>query len=129
MWATNGTIPYAFDILKGWGFTYLDLITWVKPSGFGPFFARTTQHVLFGYKGNCWFDGERFLPTHITANPGKHSQKPTEFYDLVERVSTGPYLEVFARERRRDWDALGNGIDGRDIREVLGIEDGRSVSL
>jgi N6-adenosine-specific RNA methylase IME4 len=37
-----------------------------------------------------------------------HSQKPEGFLDLVESVSPGPYLELFARRNRFGWDTWGN---------------------
>jgi N6-adenosine-specific RNA methylase IME4 len=37
-----------------------------------------------------------------------HSQKPEAFLDLVERVSPGPYLEMFARRARFGWDYWGD---------------------
>jgi hypothetical protein len=40
-----------------------------------------------------------------------HSHKPEEQYALIERVSPGPYLELFARRRQPGWDAWGNEID------------------
>lgn len=39
---------------------------------------------------------------------GLHSQKPEAFLDLVERVSPGPYVELFARRDRLGWDTWGN---------------------
>lgn len=36
-----------------------------------------------------------------------HSRKPEEFYALVERVYRGPYLELFATERRPGWTCDG----------------------
>jgi N6-adenosine-specific RNA methylase IME4 len=39
---------------------------------------------------------------------GAHSQKPEAFLDLVESVSPGPYLEMFARRDRLGWDTWGN---------------------
>jgi N6-adenosine-specific RNA methylase IME4 len=39
---------------------------------------------------------------------GSHSQKPEAFYDMVESVSPGPYLELFARRNRLGWDTWGN---------------------
>lgn len=33
---------------------------------------------------------------------------PDGSYDLVERVSPGPYLELFARRQRLGWDTWGN---------------------
>lgn len=38
----------------------------------------------------------------------KHSEKPEAFLDLVEQVSPGPYLELFARRQRLGWDTWGN---------------------
>ena len=34
--------------------------------------------------------------------------KPEAFLDLVEAVSPGPYLELFARRNRLGWDTWGN---------------------
>ena len=39
---------------------------------------------------------------------GKHSAKPEAFMDMVEQVSPGPYLELFARRNRLGWDTWGN---------------------
>lgn len=42
---------------------------------------------------------------------GAHSAKPAAFYDLVERVSPGPYVELFARAPRLGWDHWGHGYE------------------
>lgn len=39
---------------------------------------------------------------------GEHSAKPDAFLDLVEQVSPGPYLEMFARRGRLGWDYWGD---------------------
>lgn len=39
---------------------------------------------------------------------GEHSAKPEAFLDLVEQVSPGPYLEMFARRQRLGWDTWGD---------------------
>jgi N6-adenosine-specific RNA methylase IME4 len=39
---------------------------------------------------------------------GAHSAKPEAFLDLVEQVSPGPYLEMFARRARFGWDYWGD---------------------
>lgn len=46
----------------------------------------------------CWFNWPR----------GQHSEKPEAFLDLVEQVSPGPYLELFARRQRLGWDTWGD---------------------
>ena len=38
----------------------------------------------------------------------EHSRKPDEFISLIERCSPAPFLEMFARGSRRDWDMWGN---------------------
>ena len=99
---------------------YLTAIAWIKPSGIGSFFATTTQHCLFGYYGKLRLK-ERFLPTNQAwvPVPGGHSRKPDHSYRLIERVSFGSYVELFARERRFNWTSIGNEIDGVDIRAAL----------
>lgn len=43
------------------------------------------------------------------ASRSSHSKKPDLFGDLIERMSPGPYLELFAREGRLGWDSWGLG--------------------
>jgi N6-adenosine-specific RNA methylase IME4 len=40
-----------------------------------------------------------------------HSAKPSTFGDLIERMSPGPYLELFARSPRLGWDSWGLGYE------------------
>jgi N6-adenosine-specific RNA methylase IME4 len=42
---------------------------------------------------------------------GQHSEKPQLFADLVEQMSPGPYVELFAREPRLGWDSWGYGYE------------------
>ncbi len=56
------------------------------------------------YKGR----GERSVTSWFTWQRGVHSKKPEAFLDLVEQVSPGPYLELFARRQRLGWDTWGN---------------------
>lgn len=108
LWTTNRHLEKAFYVMRRWGFTYLTTITWVKPSGQGAYFASTTQHALFGYYRRCLFPGRRWAPTHLIANPPRHSAKPEAFVDLVEEISPAPRVELFARRQRLGWDSWGN---------------------
>lgn len=42
---------------------------------------------------------------------GQHSEKPPAFLDIVEQVSPGPYVELFARAPRLGWDSWGKGYE------------------
>ena len=107
LWTTNATLRDGFDVMAAWGFTYLAPITWVKPSGFGAWFAHRTQTVLFGYYQRCEFTLARYQPTVLFANPRRHSAKPEAFIDFVETISAGPRVELFARRHRLGWDVHG----------------------
>ena len=44
----------------------------------------------------------------IIAPAREHSRKPDEAYRRIERYAAGPYLELFARQRRPGWTVWGN---------------------
>lgn len=110
LWVTNSFMPDAYTLAAAWGFAPKTIITWVKNQiGMGFYFRNTTEHALFCVRGSL--KGQRRdLPTHINAPRGRHSEKPAAFYDMVESMSPGPYLDVFARKHRFNWDAAGNEV-------------------
>lgn len=107
LWTTNQFLEAGFHVMRAWGFRYLAPITWVKPSGLGAWFVHRTQTILFGYTPPLTMR-ERYLPTVISGNAGRHSAKPDCTYDFIERISESPRLELFAREQRLGWKTWGN---------------------
>lgn len=111
IWVLSQHIDWGYRVARAWGFEPLQTITWCKPGmGVGRFQCNT-EHVLlcrkgtrhenpFGMTGGTWFNWPR----------GKHSEKPSEFYELVERVSPGPRIDVFARRQRDGWTVWGNEV-------------------
>lgn len=111
LWTTNQVLPKAFDVVAAWGFKYLAPVHWIKPSGLGNWFVHRTQTILFCYRGKLRFNNERYRPNiFMTGNPPRHSQKPDEAFDLIESISDGPRVELFARRRRPGWSAWGNEV-------------------
>jgi N6-adenosine-specific RNA methylase IME4 len=109
MWAINQHVDWAFETARAWGFEPVTMLTWAKPGlGVGQFQSNTEHVVLarrgsrhgnpFEATGGTWFSWPR----------GRHSEKPDAFFDLVEQVSPGPYLELFARRQRLGWDTWGD---------------------
>src|SRR5262249_2149519 len=42
LWSNNRTIPEAIELMATWGFTFVTLLTWIKPSiGLGSYFRGT----------------------------------------------------------------------------------------
>lgn len=109
LWATNPLIREALQVMQAWGFEYKTTLTWVKPSiRMGYYFRGRTEHLLFGTRGKPGRLNRNDLGNVIHAPVTRHSQKPDEFYDLIEAACDGPYLEMFARRRRAGWDVWGN---------------------
>ena len=113
MWITNRSLPKGFRLFDAWGFRYITAITWVKPSfGMGTYFRGQTEHVLFGVKGSLPLKRKnQGTVFEAPRGPNGHSSKPTEFYELVESCSNGPYLEMFSRHDRDDWTAWGQNAE------------------
>ncbi len=108
LWVTNGFLREAFDLIDAWGFTYKACLTWCKPQiGMGNYFRNSTEHVYFAVRGSLATTANN-VPTWFTADRTRHSAKPECFYDLVEKSSPGPRLEMFARRRRLGWHTWGN---------------------
>lgn len=113
LWTINRYVDAAYDVARAWGFRPSTLLVWakpVRPGGLGGAWKLTTEFCLFARRGvlpatgwvnSTWFGWKR----------GRHSEKPEEFQDLVERVSPGPYLELFARRRRPGWHVWGNEVE------------------
>lgn len=114
LWVTNATLRAGYDVMEAWGFTPRSPLTWIKPRlGLGNYLRNATEHLILGTRGNApvLFKAQ---PTWMFAPLQEHSHKPEEQYAVIERISEGPYLELFARRRppsSADWSVWGNEID------------------
>lgn len=114
LWATNPLLREAFDVMDAWGFRYITTLTWRKSgggAGMGYYFRVETEHVLFGVRGDAPIPVDRRERNWFDAPRRGHSVKPPEFFDIVERVSPGPRVELFARQPRLGWDHWGYGYE------------------
>lgn len=111
LWCLTQHVDWGYQVARAWGFDPVTMLTWVKPGmGVGRFQCNT-EHVILARKGGR--HGNAFGPTGGTWfnwPRGRHSAKPDEFYALVERVSPGPYFEMYARRLRPGWSAWGNEV-------------------
>ncbi len=100
LWTTNNFMPRAVELMAAWGFQHKTILTWVKPRfGLGSYFRNSTEHVLFGLRGELRTRADN-IATHFEAPVGEHSVKPGIFYDIVKRASYPPYGEAFQRTPR-----------------------------
>jgi len=118
LWVPNALLPEGLEVMKAWGFSYKTNIIWEKVRkdgmpdgrGVGFYFRNVTEILLFGVKGdkNRTLDPGRSQVNLIRSIKREHSRKPDEFISLIEECSPGPYLELFARGDRQNWDMWGN---------------------
>jgi len=143
LWATWPKLIDAMRVGDAWGFSYKTLgFIWVKRSlqgsawhtGLGYYTRANSEPCLLFTKGHpkrrsmgvhqlivddesvdCLPGFEEVLTARLTA----HSAKPEEFYKRVEDLLAPPYLELFGRRTRDNWQVCGNEINGLDITVAL----------
>jgi N6-adenosine-specific RNA methylase IME4 len=127
LWTPNALLAEALDVMAAWGFTYKTNVVWFKVRkdggpdgrGVGFYFRNVTELLLFGTHGRLrtLAPGRREVNI-VRTRKQEHSRKPKEVYALIERCSPGPYLELFARERREGWTQWGDelGVPPREAR-------------
>jgi N6-adenosine-specific RNA methylase IME4 len=105
------------EVVAAWGFRYVSNIVWAKRRqdggpdgrGVGFYFRNVTELILFGVRGSMrTLAPARSQVNMIETRKREHSRKPDEQYELIERCSPGPYLELFARYPRPGWTAWGD---------------------
>ena len=113
LWAMVPLLPEALAVMSAWGFTYKSSSTWVKDkAGTGYWVRGIVEHLLIGRRGNvpAPAPGDQF-PGVIEAPRGRHSEKPDIFAEHITRLFPNvPKLEMFARDKRDDWDVWGNEV-------------------
>lgn len=126
MWVTWPTIQDGFRLIQAWGFTFKTCaFCWVKADARQRelFTAEIKADMKLGHwtrsNSEACLLATRGSPKRQSASvrqgiiePGRqHSRKPDCVYERIEQLVPGPYLEIFARNRRVGWTSLGNQID------------------
>lgn len=146
LWATYCKLPECLQVMEAWGFTFKTVgFTWIKLTPrwndrFWKFLENTHPehflHKLFHFGMGFWTHqnpeivllGTRGHPkrvdkavANLVISPlGAHSAKPPVVRDrIVQLIGDLPRIELFAREVTPGWAALGDEIDGKDIRDAL----------
>ncbi len=123
LWVTDPLLPKGLELIEAWGFTYKTVgFYWAKLkksaspmcfseadffTGMGFWTRANVEQCLLATRGHpkrLAKDVRRL----VIAPRREHSRKPEDAYTLIERLAAGPYLELFARERRAGWDAWGD---------------------
>ncbi len=126
MWVIDSHLKLAMEVVEAWGFKYKTVgFYWEKINKDGSPFTG----MGFWTRANpeqCWAlqDSEdeqcllattgqpkrvsRSVSRLIQAPRREHSRKPDETFERIEALCSGPYLELFARQRKPGWATWGN---------------------
>lgn len=128
-WRVASMQEEALTVLKNWGFKPKSELVWRKVTRTGKPFFGMGRYTRMGHE-SCIIAtrGSAIPPVHdvrsvFEAPVRAHSEKPHEFYQLVERMyPDSPRYELFARTVRPGWNQEGKELglwkneDPRQIR-------------
>lgn len=116
LWRVASQQEEALQVCRAWGFQPKTEIVWQKLTknglpwfGMGRTVRASHETCLVGQLGRPEVLSKSVRST-FSAKYTEHSGKPDCFYDLVESLSPGPYIELFARKSRPGWDAIGDEL-------------------
>jgi N6-adenosine-specific RNA methylase IME4 len=114
MWVTSPLLKRCFPIIEAWGFEYKACFVWDKVKHvMGHYNSVRHELLLICTRGSCKPDIPTLIDSvQVIERAEKHSEKPKEFYRIIEGMyDHGRKLELFARHARDGWDADGNELD------------------
>lgn len=103
--------PDAYRLILASGFTPKTGGVWDKVKhGFGNYLSIRHEHLIIATRGSCTPDRPTPMFDSVITERGSdvHSQKPEVVPAMIERLYDGPYIECFARAKRKGWAVWGN---------------------
>lgn len=108
LWTTQAFLRDSYRVMDAWGYKQGAMLIWSKPPmGVVGTYVCSVEFCIFGRRGNLEAKRKQ-VGTCYQWPRSHHSAKPEAFQDMVESVSPGPYLEMFARRNRLGWSTWGN---------------------
>lgn len=123
LWTCWPVLQKSLPVIEAWGFTYKTCaFSWMKAdpyrlfaddktpvAGLGYWTRANTEPCLLATRGR---PKRRHADVRqgIIAPRREHSRKPDCVAERVQRLVSGPYLELFARAERPGWTCWGNEV-------------------
>jgi len=114
LWVTSPLLEEAFTVISAWGFHYKSSFVWDKVRhNFGYYNSVRHEFLLVCTRGSCTPDVKDLVDSVIEIErTDKHSEKPEEFRQLIERLyPRGSRIELFARRSAPGWELWGNEVE------------------
>lgn len=127
LWRVSSMVEEAYRVVRSWGFVPKSELVWKKLTkngkrhfGMGRTVRAEHETCIIATMGRpevlskgvrSMFEAEPPDGIFEAVANRKHSQKPEEFFAIVESLSAGPYVELFARRTRPGWTTLGDEVE------------------
>lgn len=118
LWRVSAMVPEAYRVVSAWDFEAKSELVWRKTTagglphfGMGRYVRAGHESCIIARRGQAKVR-DKSVRSVFDAPVGRHSEKPDEFFRIVERLGEGPFLELFGRKERPGWTVLGDELDG-----------------
>jgi N6-adenosine-specific RNA methylase IME4 len=102
-------------VMEAWGFRYRSVLVLRRlPQGFGRYWRAGHEFLLLGVRGGLAFR-DNSLVGQLEVEGCRVATCLDALRELIERVSPGPYLELFGQEPRPGWTVVGEGACERKL--------------
>lgn len=108
LWICSRQLADGGLLMQQWGFRYAGLFIWKKRPNLGPWIRHDSEFLMRGSLPGAEIVLPAPVQTHEWPRPKRHSEKPAEAYRMIEQLSPGPRIDMFARQVRPGFDAWGN---------------------
>lgn len=117
LWRVSSQVEEAYRVARAWGFEPKTEIVWLKRTstgkrwfGMGRYVRAEHETCIVARRGRPVVVAKNVRST-FEAPAGRHSEKPETFYrEIVERLTGGPYVELFGRRPRAGWTVIGDEL-------------------
>ena len=126
LWVTDPMLDQGIELMQDWGFKFKTVaFYWAKTNtkvdlnnlsaekdfftGLGYWTRANCEQCLMGTIGNPRRIGKD-VKRLIVDKRREHSRKPEQTYERIEKLVEGPYLELFARKTKKNWDSWGDQV-------------------
>jgi N6-adenosine-specific RNA methylase IME4 len=111
LWTTAAFLFDAERVVRAWGFEPKSSFVWVKPTiACGNYWRLAHEFLILGVRGRASFRDKSQRSWQLFPR-SRHSAKPEPIRAIIEKVSPGPYLELFGRKPAPGWVVFGNRIE------------------
>jgi N6-adenosine-specific RNA methylase IME4 len=126
LWRVSSMVEEAYQVARSWGFVPKSELVWVKAQvhaadedpkpqmGMGRIVRGAHETCIVATRGRVQ-PVDKAVRTVFFAPRTKHSAKPDEFFQIVERLfplqEAGAHVELFSRQQRWGWACYGNELD------------------